>query len=103
MAAPAVLGRVAIDGERPADHPRCRGSARAGVELRQASANVTADSRIEGAVRALPAVGLGARLRRACAATLQLPPGWRLLHASGVDHPSPTWLQHWSCSRSSWR
>jgi hypothetical protein len=94
MAEPVVLGRVAIDG-RDQLITRLPGSTRAGVELRQASANVSADSRIEGAVRELPAAGW-AQDFASVQGHLMLPPGWRLLHASGVDHPSPTWLQHWS-------
>jgi hypothetical protein len=27
---------------------------------------------------------------------LHLPPGWRLLHASGVDEVADTWLQRWT-------
>ena len=29
-------------------------------------------------------------------ATLELPPGWRLLHASGVDRAQPTWIASWT-------
>jgi hypothetical protein len=30
------------------------------------------------------------------AATLTLPPGWRLLHASGADSAGPTWVKSWT-------
>src|SRR5262249_42747930 len=94
MAEPVQLGRVAIDGVDQLI-TRVPGSPLAGIELRQGKAELSADSRIEGAVRALPAVGW-ARDLSSVPGRLLVPPGWRLLHASGVDRPSPTWLEHWT-------
>jgi hypothetical protein len=50
---------------------------------------------VEGGARRLPAVSWDADLD-ALAATLELPPGWRLLHASGVDRADPTWISRWT-------
>jgi hypothetical protein len=66
-----------------------------GVEVRQGPAGVVAESRIEGAPRSFPVAGW-AHDFRTLAATLELPPGWRLLHASGADTVSDTWLRAWT-------
>jgi hypothetical protein len=94
MAEPVRLGRVAIDG-RDQLITRTPESPLEGVEIRQGSANVEADSRIEGPVRRLPAVGW-AHDFASVTGHLMLPPGWRVIHASGVDRPMPTWLEHWT-------
>jgi hypothetical protein len=67
----------------------------AGVEIRQGQANIVAESRIEGAPRAFPVAGW-AHDFQSVGATLELPPGWRLLHATGVDGVSDTWLRGWT-------
>jgi len=66
-----------------------------GVEIRQGEAHVVAESRLEGAPRAFPVAGW-AHDFQSVGATLQLPPGWRLLHATGADVVSDTWLRAWS-------
>jgi hypothetical protein len=66
-----------------------------GVEIRQGQASIVAESRIEGAPRAFPVAGW-AHDFQSVAATLELPPGWRLLHATGADAVSDTWLRAWS-------
>jgi hypothetical protein len=66
-----------------------------GVEIRQGQASIVAESRIEGAPRAFPVAGW-AHDFQAVGATLELPPGWRLLHATGADDVSDTWLREWS-------
>src|SRR5262249_12012911 len=50
---------------------------------------------VESGVARLPAVGWDHDVD-GLAATLALPPGWRLLHASGVDRASPTWIARWT-------
>jgi hypothetical protein len=94
MAAPTLLGRVAIDG---ADQfiTRLAAAAPAGVEIRAGALNLDADSRLDGAQRTLPAVGWLHDFQ-SLSAQLQLPPGWRLLHASGVDRAHPTWVANWT-------
>jgi hypothetical protein len=94
MAPPATLGRVAINGEDQfitrlgPDRP-------AGVELRQGQVSLEADSRIEGRVADIPAVGWGHDFTQV-SAVLNLPPAWRLLHARGVDDVSATWISSWT-------
>ena len=93
MPAPGVLGRVTIDG---VDQLITRGqdAGTAGVEIRQGEANIQADSRVprDGA---LPATGWDAEFQSA-QVDVMLPPGWRLLHASGADATSKTWVASWN-------
>jgi hypothetical protein len=92
---PAVtLGRAALGGGDQLLTRRA-GSDRVGLEVPQGPIELEADSRVDGRRGALPAVGwdldvhgLGARLN--------LPPGWRLLHAAGVDRASVTWISRWT-------
>jgi hypothetical protein len=90
----SALGRAAVNG---VDQPvtRLAGVTRAGVELPLGPLALDADSRVEGGAGRLPAVGWEHDVD-ALAATLQLPPGWRLLHASGVDRAEPTWIASWT-------
>lgn len=92
-AAPLALGRVAIDGKDQLITQRHTGGA--GVEVRSGLLKLEAESRVEGGVSRLPASGWAHDLRSA-SAQVNVPPGWRLLHVSGVDDASPTWLQRWS-------
>ncbi|MBM4380175.1 MAG: hypothetical protein FJ086_12910, partial [Deltaproteobacteria bacterium] len=66
-----------------------------GVELRDGSVQVEADSRLEGPLRRIPAVGWDADFQ-AVSARLHLPPGWKLLHASGADEVPGTWIRNWT-------
>jgi hypothetical protein len=94
MAPPTVLGRVSVGG---ADQfiTHLGDASRTGVEIRQGELVVSADSRITGDARDIPAVGWGHDFHQV-SGTLHLPPGWRLLHASGVDEVPGTWVRHWS-------
>ncbi|MBX3028254.1 hypothetical protein KF840_25470 [bacterium] len=94
MAPPTTLGRVAVDG---ADQfiTRLAADAPSGVEIRAGTLTLDADSRLDGATRTLPAVGWLQDFQ-SLSAQLQLPPGWRLLHASGVDQARPTWIATWT-------
>ncbi len=91
------LGRAAVNG---LDQPITRrvateGETGAGIEVPLGHLNVDADSRVESGVRHLPAVGWDQDFS-ALAGQLQLPPGWKLLHVSGVDHASATWIGRWT-------
>ncbi|OLE66749.1 MAG: hypothetical protein AUG09_05975 [Acidobacteria bacterium 13_1_20CM_2_68_7] len=94
MPPPAALGRVAIDGRDQfithlgPDRP-------AGVELRQGQVSLDADSRLEGRISSLPAVGWDHDVSQ-MSATLFLPPAWRLLGTAGVDDVSDTWFSSWT-------
>lgn len=94
MQAPGVLGRASVDDT---DQPitRLKAGAPEGIEVRGGAARITADSRIQGDVRTLPATGWRADVNQA-SAVLNLPPGWRLLHARGVDVAQGSWLSQWT-------
>lgn len=93
MAAPGQLGRAALAG---ADQPITRLAAEgpAGFEVRDSNAAIEADSRWprDGA---LPASGWSTSVDQ-LSATLQLPPGWRLLHAQGPSHADGAWVAMWT-------
>jgi hypothetical protein len=94
MAAPTVLGRVSMNGHdqfitTTKDTPGM------GVEVRQANVSVTADSRITGNTADIPAVGWAHDFHQVTG-SLHLPPGWRLIYATGVDDVPGTWVHHWS-------
>lgn len=67
----------------------------AGVELREGQLTLEADSRITTPLSAIPAVSWDADFTRV-STTLQLPPGWTLVSASGADSVPDTWLQRWT-------
>jgi hypothetical protein len=94
MPAPAVLGRVAVEG---ADQVITRKAPEAppGIEIRQAQAEIEADSRIPQRRIGIPAVGWDADFQNVDA-TLRVPPGWRVLHAGGVDDVDATWISAWT-------
>jgi hypothetical protein len=94
-AAPELaLGRVAVDG-RDQLVTKLPGAQTEGVELREARPKIEADARLEAVRARIPAVGWKSDFTDV-SATLNLPPGWRLFHASGVDDVSPTWIASWS-------
>jgi hypothetical protein len=88
------LGRASVNG---VDQflTRREGQPKVGVQLSPGPTAVTADSRVEGGVGRLPAVGWD-RDVASLEATVELPPGWRLFHASGVDRAEWTWLTRWT-------
>jgi hypothetical protein len=73
-------------------------SDKVGVEVRQGSLALHAESRINRAVKngtlEIPALGWDHDFQD-LSAVLNLPPGWKLLTASGVDKVS-TWLNQWT-------
>ena len=94
MAPPARLGRVAVAGQDQFI-TRLEGAPGVGVELRQGTVRLDADLRVDGALSELSAVDWDHDFQQV-AGQLQLPPGWRLLHARGVDDASPTWVTTWT-------
>ena len=81
-------------GEEPQFITRISAVDAPGVEIRQGQVDVSADSRIALAGGRLPAVGWAHDVQ-ALDATLHLPPGWTLLHATGADRVS-TWISRWT-------
>ena len=94
MPAPTTLGRAAVQGQ---DQPltRLAASAPPGVEVRQGTLAMTADGRVEHGGGRLPAVGWAHDFTRV-GAVANLPPGWSLFGATGVDEVDGTWVQRWS-------
>jgi len=87
------LGRVSFIGE---DQLITVGEAgRPGIELRATNASLTAEWRAETSPSSLPAVGWSEDAQSSTT-TLNLPPGWELVHASGVDRAPGTWVDRWS-------
>jgi hypothetical protein len=93
MAEPNLLGRVAVDNQDQLITHLADGAA--GIEVRQGRISLSADSRIDQPLRRLPAVGWKHDFQSVSAA-INLPPGWRLWHVSGVDEVPGTWLQRWN-------
>ena len=95
MQPPTVLGRVAIDGKDQFITHLDKDPSKAGVEVRQGPLTISADSRITGSASNIPAVGYDHDFHEV-SATLHIPPGYRLLHASGADEVPGTWVRHWT-------
>lgn len=91
---PGTLGRVAIDDQEQfitqSEQP-----GQAGVEVRRGQVNVVADSRLEGKTASVSAVSWDHDFNQV-SGQLHLPPGWRVLTASGVDLMPGTWLEQWT-------
>ncbi len=94
MGPESQLGRVAVAGTDQFI-TRLADGGKSGVEIRQRQVNLEAESRLEGARQRLPAVGW-AHDFQAAAATLNLPPGWRLIHAAGADRVDRSWIKRWT-------
>ncbi|MFZ4578179.1 MAG: hypothetical protein ACOYOB_07230 [Myxococcota bacterium] len=96
LAAPGVLGRVGDPNSGSAHlitkDPK---TGRAGVELREGQLSLQADSRLADRSSELHAVGWD-HDANSLKTTLHLPPGWKLLAASGVDQMPETWLNSWT-------
>ncbi|MDP1825532.1 MAG: hypothetical protein Q8L48_19895 [Archangium sp.] len=88
------LGRVVTSG---ADQSitRLDAAGKSGVELRQGGLALEADSRLTGDISNLSAVSWDADFN-SVHTTLQLPPGWQLISASGADSVPGTWVDRWT-------
>jgi hypothetical protein len=103
MPAPSVLGRAAVAGADQfitalADPKKPAGDgnpAIVGIEVRRGQASVIADSRIETDSKKLSAVGWRNDFN-SVAATLHLPPGWRLIATQGTDASRTAWVAKWT-------
>jgi len=86
------LGRVTLDNN---NQLITRQGDKQGVEVRKGQINLDADSRIEGSVSDLTSVGWEQNFHNV-RAELNLPPGWRLVAASGVDNVPDSWISRWT-------
>jgi len=94
MNAPIKLGQVIIDDKAQFITQR-EASELTGVEIRRGNIQLTADSLLSQDIQNLPAIGWNQDFDRVIT-TLNLPPGWRVLAATGADRISPTWLTQWT-------
>jgi len=86
-------GQVRLDGS-PQLITRAEDGA-VGVEVRQGNIALAADSRIVDSVRQLSAVGWDHDFN-SVSATINVPPGYRVLAISGADRTPTTWLSRWT-------
>src|SRR5436305_2702901 len=93
MAPPGRLERVVIAGRDQVITQR-DDTPRAGIEVRQGQVLLAAEGRLPGRF-ALPAVGWDHDFQ-AVSGELHLPPGWRLLAATGVDQAPGAWVSRWT-------
>lgn len=94
QAAPdVVLGRVTVD-EEPQLITRLSKDDAGGIEVRNANVNVNAVSRVDSTSR-LSASGWQGEFNTV-RLSLQLPPGWKLWHASGPDVVWGSWVSQWN-------
>jgi hypothetical protein len=95
-AGPAELGHIhnagADDDVLITKNPK---SDQSGVELRQSNLNLRADLRLADLDEPLRAVGWDHDVQR-LSTVLNLPPGWTLFAAGGVDEVSGTWFDSWT-------
>ena len=89
-----VLGRASVNGQDQFI-TTVEGDTRQGIEIQPGYITLTADSRMDDAKGAINAVGWAHDFNRV-SEVLQLPPGWRLLAASGVDKVSHSWVSDWT-------
>jgi len=91
------LGKVEVEGNARLI-TKLMPTGKTGVEVRKGKLSLAAVSRIETAVQngrlAIPAIGWNHNVQN-LSGLLNLPPGWKLLSATGVDKVS-TWLNNWS-------
>lgn len=66
-----------------------------GVEIRSNSINLSAESRYEKSRTIIPANGWKTHLQ-SVSTKINLPPGWRLLFASGTDNLPNSWIKQWT-------
>lgn len=94
LAAPARLGRAAVSGiDQPVTRREVGGPL--GIEVRQGTAGIDADSRIDDFNGTLPAAGWLSDFNEV-SIQLNLPPAWRLLHATGADKAHGSWVSKWT-------
>lgn len=94
MNSPVRLGRVEVDGQVQFI-TKDEKTGKSGVELRRGMLNLAADSEYEGNISNLPATGWDQDFQQV-RANLFLPPGWKLIHAAGMDNINATWVKRWT-------
>lgn len=88
------LGQVKLNGENQLVTHSSEADKK-GVEVRKGKINLVANSRIYSAIADINAVGWEYAFNHV-QAELNLPPGWRLLIAGGVDNDPDSWISQWT-------
>ncbi len=88
------LGKASLDGKNQLI-TRLSGSKKEGIEVRKGQINLSADSRIPGPVNQVDALGWEQNFHQV-RALLNLPPGWRLIGATGIDNVPDSWISSWT-------
>ncbi|NOQ35468.1 MAG: hypothetical protein GQ569_06180, partial [Methylococcaceae bacterium] len=88
------LGQVKLNGQNQLI-TQLKDSKQQGVEVRKGALSLKADSRFTGDINTLSAVGWKQKFHKV-GAVLNLPPGWRLIAASGVDNVPNSWISRWT-------
>ncbi len=88
------LGQVQMNGQNQLI-TRLDDSGAEGIEVRKGGLQIKADSRLNGDIGRLNAVGWQQDFRQV-RAELNLPPGWRLVAAGGVDNDPDSWISRWT-------
>ncbi|MCK5122383.1 MAG: hypothetical protein KAQ91_10380, partial [Methylococcales bacterium] len=88
------VGQVKLNGQNQLV-TRSVDTNKKGVEVRKGNVNLQADSRINGDISHISAVGWEQDFYQV-KAELNIPPGWRLLAASGVDNVPNSWVSQWT-------
>ncbi len=89
-----LLGKVSLDGKNQLI-TRLPDSQQKGVEVRRGQLDLSADSRISASIKTINALGWEQTFYKVRAA-LNLPPGWRLFAATGVDNVPDSWISQWT-------
>ena len=93
MAAGTQLGRVELNGQDQLISIGSQGLA--GVEMKRGALQARSASVINDAPRNFKVTGWMQDME-SVSMRLHLPPGWRLLHASGPDNVTGSWLSRWN-------
>ncbi len=88
-----ALGRAAVN-EQPRLITQLDENDLPGLEIREGYLNLDAVSRYQLDAPVMGAIGWSHDVTK-LSAQLNLPPGWMLLHASGVDQVKNSWLEQW--------
>jgi hypothetical protein len=88
------LGKVTLDGNSQLITQETA-TKKEGVEVRNGQITLNADSRINGDINKIIAVGWEQTFH-SVEAELNLPPGWSLLAATGVDNVPNSWIARWT-------
>lgn len=94
MNPPFVLGRVSVDGIDQLITGQGK-DRKQGVELRKGQIRLVAESMCGNLKGSIPTVGWDHDFQTV-SGILNLPPGWRLFTAKGVDEISGTWFLQWT-------